>query len=213
MRLLVYTPTYNGGPVAECRASVLAQDYSGEWEWIIDTDDPFPTPDHRNVLAKFRRARQMALDGGHDALVTVEHDMIVPHDALTQFVKANEQVAYGVYKLRHGLRILNAWRANANTGKPMHPPPQFQRLIDDASEIMWPMSGCGWGCTFIRRDVLERITFTDSGENEAGDLAFSFDCLRNKVRAFAHFGVICGHIDLDNGVTLWPFDLAVNHGD
>ena len=54
MKLLLYTPTFGAGPRAECRTSVEAQATTHTWEWVLDTGDPFPAPDHRNVLAKYK---------------------------------------------------------------------------------------------------------------------------------------------------------------
>jgi len=110
MRLLVYTPAYAGGPLAECRGSVLGQRYDDRWEWVVDDDDPFPTPDHRNVLAKYQRARAKALAEGFDALVTVEHDMVLPVDALEKLAATEAPVVFGTYTLRHGSHVLNTWR-------------------------------------------------------------------------------------------------------
>lgn len=204
-KLLVYTPTFEDGPLAACVESIRGQQYGGPWEWVIDDDDPFPAPDHRNVLAKYQRAQKMALDGGYDALVTVEHDMTLPADALQKMVDAQKPVVYGVYVLRHGSLVLNAWRLEGrkNLGQSMSMfPDELERAKERAD--LWPVSGCGWGCTLIRRDVLERIPFHDGGGmNHAGDLVFAVDCLRAGIEAWAHFGVLCGHVE--NGVELRPF--------
>lgn len=208
MRLLVFTPTYGGGMDRRCRDSVFFQDYAGEWDWVADDDDPFPPPDHRNVLAKYQRAQKQALAGDYyDALVTVEHDMVLPLDALTKLVAANKPVIYGVYMLRHGSTVLNAWRREGTKalGQSLSLFPDELGRAKRAG--LWPVSGCGWGCTFIRRDVLAAVPFHDGGEqNLAGDLVFAVDCLRQGFEAYAHFGVQCGHVH--DGVVLWPFDTA-----
>ena len=77
-RLLVYTPTFADRLHPECERTVRAQQAAPglTWDWVVDRDDPYEAPDHRNVLAKYQRARQKALDEGYDALLTVEHDTI-----------------------------------------------------------------------------------------------------------------------------------------
>ena len=208
MRLLVYTPTYAGGPLPECRGSVLGQRYDGSWEWVVDADDPFPVPDHRNVLAKYKRAQAMALQGGYDALVTVEHDMVLPVDALAKLASTEAGVVFGVYVLRHGSNVLNAWqyKGDRNLGMSLSLFPNELRILRRAK--VGRVSGVGWGCTLIRREVLQRAPFDDGGGDcPAGDIPFALWCLRNKVTMMARFDVECGHIE--NGRILMPTE-AIN---
>lgn len=204
MRLLVYTPTYAGGLLGECRGAVLAQQY-GDWEWVIDDDDPFPAPDHRNVLAKYRRARVQALAGGYDALVTVEHDMVLPVDALATLAATDAPVVFGVYVLRHGTFVLNACRYenDRNVGMSLSVYPGELRILRRAG--VGRVSGVGWGCTLMRRDVLERAPLDDGGgQCPAGDLPFAQWCLANRVEMLARFDVACGHVT--GGSVLMPND-------
>ena len=209
MRLLVYTPTYAGGLLGECRGSVLPQQFIGEWEWVIDEDDPFPAPDHRNVLAKYRRAKGLALSGGYDALVTVEHDMVLPVDALAKLASTEAAgVVFGVYVLRHGSNVLNAWqyKGDRNLGMSLSLFPNELRILRRAG--VGRVSGVGWGCTLIRREVLERAPFDDGGGDcPAGDIPFALWCLRNKITMMARFDVECGHIE--EGRVLMPTE-AIN---
>ena len=133
--------------------------------------------------------------------------MVLPLDALTKLAAANKPVVYGVYMLRHGSTVLNAWRREGTKalGQSLSLFPDELGRAKRAG--LWPVSGCGWGCTFIRRDVLAAVPFHDGGEqNLAGDLVFAVDCLRQGFEAYAHFGVQCGHVH--DGVVLWPFDTA-----
>jgi hypothetical protein len=205
--LLVYTPTCEGGLRQECRESVLAQDYSGPWEWVIDEDDPFPPPDLRNVLAKYQRARLLALANGYAALVTVEHDMILPADALTKLAATSADVVYGTYVLRHGSNVLNTWQyiggRNLGESLTLHP----RELAQYRQAGQGRVSGVGWGCTLIRRRVLERIEFHDGdGQNPAADLAFATDVQLLKFVAMARFDVACGHMEGD--VILHPWEIG-----
>jgi hypothetical protein len=61
----------------------------------------------------------------------------------------------------------------------------------------------GWGCTLIRREVLEHIAIGNNGDGDAGDLTFARDCMQHGYRLLARFDVECGHI-LPNGKVLWP---------
>ena len=202
--LLVYTPTYAGGLRDECRASVLAQDYTGRWEWVIDEDDPFPPPDHRNVLAKYQRARLAVLAGDYHALVTVEHDMVLPPDALTKLDATAADVVYGTYVLRHGTYVLNTWQyiGGQNLGQSLTFYPDELASYRQAGQGR--VAGIGWGCTLIRRKVLEGVKFRDAGgENPAGDVAFAIDVQRAGWLAVARFDVACGHMDGDTQLHPW----------
>lgn len=210
MRLLVYTPTTEDGPAAACSESIEGQRYGGQWEWVVDADDPFPVPDHRNVLAKYVRAKSMALREGFDALVTVEHDMILPADALERLAATTEAgVVFGVYVLRHGSNVLNAWqyKGDRNLGMSLTLFPRELEILRRAGRGR--VSGVGWGCTLIRRQVLERAPFTDgAGTCPAGDIPFATWCLHNRVPMWARFDVPCGHIE--EGKILMPYEDGVD---
>jgi hypothetical protein len=62
------------------------------------------------------------------------------------------------------------------------------------------VSGCGFGCTLIRRQVLETIPFRPGGQAQAPDMPFALDCVRKEVLQLARFDVMCGHIH--KGATL-----------
>ncbi len=207
MRLLVVTPTFEDGPEAACVESIRGQQYEGPWEWVIDADDPFPPPDHRNVLAKYMRGKCRALRDGFDAMVTVEHDMVLPPDALAKLVEVAEErapVVFGTYTLRHGSHVLNTWRYEnqRNFGMSLSLYPHELRILRKAK--IGRVSGVGWGCTLIRRDVLERAPFVDDGQCMAGDLPFAQWCLANDVLMLARFDLECGHVE--DGKILMPYE-------
>ena len=61
MRLLVYTPSFAGGLLGECRGSVLAQQFIGEWEWVIEhTPKPLPELSTTQHLPEWQRLRVAA---------------------------------------------------------------------------------------------------------------------------------------------------------
>ncbi|MBP8291221.1 MAG: hypothetical protein KAX65_00520, partial [Caldilineaceae bacterium] len=193
--LLLFTPTYGDAMRPETVAAVRALRWAGELQWEVGRDDPFPVGDLRNVVVKYRRARELALAGGYDGLVTIEHDMGPPADALELLWNAPGDVVYGVYLLRHGLRVVNALRYDneRNVGQSLS---LYGRELQQARRAgVVRVSGVGWGCTLIRRSVLERIPFRLTDEHDAGDMAFATDCLRSGVKMAAHFGVPCLHYD------------------
>ena len=120
--------------------------------------------------------------------------MVLPPDALQKLWDVNAPVAYGVYMLRHGSNVLNAWEhaAGRNLGMSLSLYPE--RLEQAKRRGIVEVSGVGFGCTLIRRAVLESIPFRPDDKAKAPDIPFATDCLRAGIRQVAHFGVACGHV-------------------
>lgn len=204
MRLLLFTPTWEGGLAPETAASIARQEFSGELVRVVSTHNPYPVPDHRNVLAQYRLARQRVLEGGFDALLTVEHDMILPDGAAQALWDTAGDVIFGVYMFRLGSHVLNAFeyvgQRNIGESLSLHPRKAQAALKKGVVRV----SGAGWGCTLIRRTVLEQIEFPgEYPENPAYDIRFAQLCVRADVTMMANFGVLCGHIQGER--VLWPY--------
>ena len=184
----------------ETKASIEAQITDIKCTWEIGRHNPFPGEKMKNVVAQYQRARQMALDGGYDALLTVEDDMVIPTDAVEKLYATDAPVVYGVYMLRHGTHTLNAWqyinKRNLGMSLSLYP--------DEAKkgfEQGWlQVCGVGWGCTLIRREVLEAVQIYSSEPTDAGDLTFARNCLEAGFRSIARFDVPCLHIEPDGNV-------------
>jgi hypothetical protein len=202
MNVLIGTPTYADKLRPETVTAVRAMNGAGQWE-VID-HNPYPAPDLRNVVASYQHLRDVFLAGNWDALLTVEHDMVPPVDALDKLVALDVPVAYGVYLLRHGTKMLNAWEYNGTRALgeslSLHP----RRMPDITTGKPIRVSGVGFGCTLIRRDIVERFPFHDGAATgaTAPDVPFARDCISHNVEQWAHFGVLCGHVE--DGQILWP---------
>lgn len=149
----------------------------------------------------------MALNGGFDALVTLEHDMLMPSNALALLASTTEAgVVYAPYMLRHGTPVLSLWQyiGSRNLGMSLQNyPAELSRLRQAGVGIV---SGVGWGCTLIWRATLERIPFHDGGgANPAGDVQFAEDCLRAGVVAMGRFDCPIGHFT-EEGRLLMPYE-------
>ena len=104
-------------------------------------------------------------------------------------------VVYGTYMLRHGEPVLNAWRYEGTQGLGMslqRYPLEYQQYREAG---VGRVSGVGFGCTLIRRHVLETIPFRQDGSDHAPDMPFALDCVRLEILQLARFDVRCGHID------------------
>lgn len=204
MSILVFTPTYDNLMRPETVASIEAQETDIDFVWEVGHHNPYPGRDMRNVIAQYSMAREMLLDSGHDALLTVEHDMVLPKYAIQKLYETNSPVVYGVYMLRHGTKTLNAWQYinNKNLGMSLS---LYPNELRSAFQDGWvEVCGVGWGCTLIRRHVLERLKIYSIDYSDAGDLTFARNCLLNGFKQIARFDVPCGHID-QYGVLLDPF--------
>jgi hypothetical protein len=205
MRILAFTPTFDDAMRPETEASMDAQQFDGTLDWIISKDNPYPVPDHRNVLAQFRVGRERCLTGGYDALLTFEHDMILPDHAVQVLSETPGDVIYGVYVLRHGAYVLNAYEYinDHALGESLSLHPEKAEAARDAGAVR--VSGIGWGCTLIHRHVLEMFPFPEvDPDNPAHDVTFAKQCVAANLMQIAQFNVLCGHVSRD--LTLWPFE-------
>jgi hypothetical protein len=200
MNVLVATPTHGAGPYPETVAAVHSLTSDHRWAWRQYRHNPYPAPDPRNVLEQYKAIRADFLAGDWDALLTIEHDMVPPPHAIDALVETGAPVAYGVYLLRHGSHVLNAWEyvGTRNLGE------SFTLARYGRQTGIRRVSGVGNGCTLIRREILERFPFHDGGgAGQSPDLPFAVDCVRADVLQVAHFGVLCGHVE--QGRILWPY--------
>lgn len=206
MKILLFTPTYrldNGQPAikAATRAALAALDTSGHevTRWLsIDAQ----ADKHANVPAQYLRARARALDGGFDALMIVEHDMIPPTKAMKALAETDAPVVYGVYVFRHGTPLLNITKLDGHqAGWLSKDPAELRRAV---AQVVYPCAGLGFGCVLIRRAALERCPFqAGTPDQPYPDTPFAHDCLKAGIAQAARLDVRCGHIT-ETGEVLWP---------
>lgn len=212
MKILLFCPTYerNGldmlWPDTEASFAALQPPEGVIVDRVIGRDNPY-TEGHRyrNTLHQFQNAQKMALEGGYDALCTFESDMIVPADGLIRLWNTPADVVYGLYLLRHGSHVVNAFRwiqGSPNIDQSLSLFPDLYQQGKKAGVCR--VSGCGHGFTLIRRAVLERFPFRAWDETSfAPDWAMASDCQAASIEQLCRFDVVCGHIE-DNGFILWP---------
>jgi len=210
MRLLVYMPTYTlpDGTEAmspESAESVRSQQIKGDLVFEIGRHNPYPIG-HRNVAAQYQRARAMMLEGGYDALLTVEHDNVLPDpNAVQRMLDTPGDVIYAPYVLRHGVSVLSTWQycGDKNLGESLtlHP----DELEAARAAVVWRVCGVGHGCTLFHRHVMERIDFR-SGEPPqwAPDIPFANDALHAGYVSMARMDVPVLH--RQNDAWLHPFE-------
>ena len=149
--LLIFTPTYADKLHPLTIRSVVNQQFDGRLTWEIGRYNPHPEPGNANVLAQYQRAREIFLAGDYDALLTVEHDMVIPPLAAQRLWDTAAMVVYAPYMLRHGSHVLSTWqyKGDRNMGRSLSLFPM------ELAVLRWGGvgrgSGVGFGCTLLRR--------------------------------------------------------------
>jgi len=205
MKVLIGVATYPTPPAVypAAQAAIDALDRGGHErvmvEYYGDDDPKLSHPD--NLTIKHNRMRSAVLDLGYDALLTIEADMIVPSDALVKLAAVDADVAMGLYVSRNShiwlcIPTIDGYKGNAlNANR-------------DAARAAWgkviKSEGAGFGCTMIRRNVLEKIEFRNHPKRKfADDWQFALDCKEHGFKMAHDLSVVCGHIIHEGGV-LWP---------
>lgn len=211
IRVLIGVATYPTsaenpqGIYPQTQASLDALQFDGEM--AIDFwggDDPALDP-WDNLTNKHNQMRERALALGYDALLTVEADMVVPPDALQRLAAVEADVVYGTYCSRHKDSVLTFPTIHGYTGRSISADPEQWRA---KFGTVIPSEGVGFGCTLIRRRVLEAIEFrrdksTSMRRKFADDWTWVIDVKEAGFRSATHLGVLCGHIQRDGRVR-WP---------
>lgn len=173
-------------------------DYYLPWHGYPQTDEF----GRENLALKQNESRRVALAGNYSHLFFVEEDMLIPKDALLNLLKANADVAYGLYCFR---RYPHTWNAVAalntesltwyayNFGEPSYIRSLWGSVV--------PVDGLGFGCTLISRKVLKEIEFRIDwdkphmdGNISHSDVYFALDCLEAGFTQVCDTSVVCGHI-------------------
>lgn len=182
--------------------SIMAQEWEGTLELFMPVGDRPHGTRYDRVTAKYEQARQVALDGGFDAVWFAEYDMVMPPNALKRLTAIDTDIAYGLYVWR---RPGHQWSAytylDENTGVSLSQMPRHARA---AWGTQIEVEGVGQGCTLVRRHVLETISFRREGV-ACADWFMALDAREKGYRQVCDLGVVCGHMSLTPSPrTYWP---------
>ena len=208
MKVLVAIPTKRGMLFRRANDSILQLEWGEQLDimYLLGGD---PEPLYwNNLLTKLNDAREVALNGGYDALLTIESDIIVPPDALKKMAAVDADVVYGLFALR--LRYCQEHPWNVSTVLSEEGMTYLSDNVE-AARAAWgkviDSQGHGQGICLIHRNVLERFEFrTPQPMVKAPDWYISIDCQEAGFTQKHHLGVVCGHIDIDTKPlrTYWP---------
>jgi hypothetical protein len=200
-RVLVVCPTYRLEPETVHR--IFALKWGGAIDFYFTRDNPYPATVKRgyaNIWHNLTKARSHFLKGNYDAMLIVESDMVPPADALEKLSRIDADVAGGLYMMRHGTPVANAFIHVIAQDAPGTWIPQNELASEWGNVVQ--TNGVCFGCTLIHRRVVEAIPFT-MHEAAAPDWPFMTDCNKQGVVTVCDLSVECGHIRPD-GVTIWP---------
>lgn len=190
----------------DCEAAIQAQNFKGQQRWIVGEDNPYPIGDLRNVVHQFQAGRAQFLSTNADALLLVEHDNILPDaDAAQRLYDTPADIVYGCYMLRHGSNVLNVWRyeGDRNLGQSWTLYPDEFRSVRAQADVV-RVSGVGFGCVLIRRQIVENYPFRPGEPTAyAPDIPFAMDVLRAGIVSVARLDVAVDHYH--DGMRLAPF--------
>ena len=209
----VFCPTFQVNGKDQVRPETLAsiKDLQGSIDFELGRYNPFKES-YYNILNQYQVARQKAIHGGYKYLLTIEHDMLIPADALPKMIDCKAPVVYGLYVLRHGARVLNAWRKVESNYVGMSLSLFPDELAEARAKVVAEVSGVGFGCMLVDCQVFDDIEFKASSgaiSSAIPDIPFATQCLRKGYKQVCHFGIECGHIE-PSGNILWPSENEVN---
>lgn len=215
--VLVFTPIYRLEP--ETVEAIFALEWDGPISYLFQRDNPLQPTEKRdervtgvlNHFHQYERGREVFLEGRYDAMLIVESDIIPPPDALLRLAALDSDIALGVYVFRvHPVvNLFEKYRDHPTRGR--------ARNIGESLSVrhLWPpkrpgpleVSGAGFGCTLIKRHVVEAIPFRILSENMEPrvhcDSWFTQDAWQGGYTFMADTRVLCGH-KKEDGEILWP---------
>lgn len=205
-KVLVGVATYpdNFKPVhpwtQECLDSLHPPE-NGTLDIKLYGDDDLGKSMRENLCDKHNRMRQDIIEGGYSHLLTVEADMVVDPTAPQRLLSMDADVAYALYVARTRPTM---WLCFLDVSTPSFP----SITIDPYTAVSYwgqrlKSQGAGFGCTLIRRKVLEVVSFRlDLKGNLADDINFARDASAAGFVSVHDMSLTCGHID--GSRVLWP---------
>ena len=182
--------------------NMLSQQFEGTLEIYMQSGEPYRGTPYDRVALKYERARHVALEGGFDAMWTIEYDMIVPKNALQRLSQIDTDIAYGLYCWRYPPYKWSAYTyLDSQNGISLSEMPDYARKV---SGKVIDVAGMGNGCTLIRRSALEKIPFRRAGHG-AQDWYLSLDAHHLGLGQKCDTSLICGHMSTTpRPFIVWP---------
>lgn len=180
--------------------AVFAQTYAGSLDHHFTRHNPERIPG-MNIVRAYQRLRAVFLAGDYTDLWIVENDIIPPPNALERLLAVEADVVYGTYCFRRGTPVVNVMQHETTNPLTRDDPRRWERLF--AAGAIVECAGLGFGCTVIRRHVIERFEMRTRIGGGDTDTELARDVKAAGLTQKAHLGVVCGHIRPTHE-TIWP---------
>ncbi len=202
MKVLVVIPT-KAGVENECFQAVLTQDYP-DYGIFVSSLKPIPldlSPEKNrvhNIVRNRNYARKMALASDAEWFLWVDTDVVLPRNAITEFLKVGKPLMGGWYKKILGSDWVAGRWVSSDTFSHFQKPEQGVVSTDLL----------GLGCAMIHRSLLERVEFKNGtdviGKDMSGKSYFLGECMlfcqdsmRLGEKACMVGNVICAHLPVN----------------
>lgn len=157
----------------------------------------------REALSRSQNyARRLAIDGDFDYILSIESDILgIPADIIQRLIKNSKDVVGCFYHIgppehRLGCVTINKKGADGLNGTRLVTMKETKEL--EVIDGLFPVNGCGLGCTLISREVFKDIVFMYYPELKAfSDVFFANDVWRNGFTIFLDSSIKLEH--LNNG--------------
>jgi hypothetical protein len=182
--------------------------WEGELAYHFERDDnPAIRERFSHITYRYNIARDLVLNGGYDALLTVESDMVIPELALLRLARVKADVVYSLAVTRRSKRLVVFTEIGERWCRWLQ---ADEAKLRQAWGNVIETQGAGFGCTLIHRHVLEEIEFRRPKGGSANDWYFALDCVEKGFKQMTDMGVICGHITTKpEPMIMWP-DIDAN---
>lgn len=206
MKILIAVPTFEN-IYPDTFKAIYDLDVSGydvEFEYVRGYD----------VATARNRIAQMAIDKNVDYVLMVDNDVVIPGDALNNFLENPKDVCLGYYAHRDNDNIYRGrtcvCKLQTETGSRWHNYPlesQYtaEELLDLRKKQKYKIKihGGGMGCAFIKTSVFEKIEYpwfdwVNYKDEQRGmlseDLYFCEQCKKNSILIYTDTRISCGHM-------------------
>ncbi|MBU0461105.1 MAG: glycosyltransferase family 2 protein [Nanoarchaeota archaeon] len=147
------------------------------------------------IISSRNIVRDHFLKGNYDYLFFLDTDIIPPKDAIEQLIRADTDIASGVYLCRQKIE------GEHHVQPVIYKPHGEDSVMTVTKEEVIPnklmaIAVCGMGCCLIRRTVLAEIKFRPFSQSKTGgeDVAFCTDARQKGLKIIANTEVKCEHM-------------------
>ena len=134
-----------------------------------------------NLVFKMENARHIALEQGYDYLFNVEHDNVVPKNALLHLLQWEKDVVGGLYR----------YRGSRAKGSPIMP--DFVGVSAPTALLdkgLFPARLVPWGCTLFSKKALATVSFRDGLDGR-----YAIDCRKEGIKQWVDWDLRVKHLD------------------